>query len=154
MKKSKIIYIAIISSSTIGAMLFFLYYYDFMTSTKENEFGIHVLVVRAPPFMGGCDSPPCHYSGYVLKINSKKHVFLTGYNICKEVFCVREDGLSVSLNDEYVMTPIINDVPWKIGDNVNIQVKVSTPYNMAGSFISNPLNVSFIDLGDSKVIVD
>lgn len=154
MKKSKIIYIATISSSTIGVMLFFLHYYDFITSTKENEFGIHALVVRVPPFMGGCDNPPCHYSGYVLKVSSKKHAFLTGYNICKEIFCVSEDGLSVSLDETYVMTPIISDVPWKVGDTVNIRVKVTPLYNMAGSFIPNPQNVIFVDLGNSKVIVD
>lgn len=154
MKKSKIIYIVTISSSTIGAMLFFLYYYDFTPSTKENEFGIHALVVRAPPFMGGCDNPLCHYSGYVLKISSEKHVFLTGYNICKEIFCVREDGLSVSLDETYVVTSIISDVPWKVGDTVSIRAKVSHPYNMAGSFIANLLNMSFVDLGNSKVMVD
>ncbi|MGH2613557.1 MAG: hypothetical protein ACRDFB_10995 [Rhabdochlamydiaceae bacterium] len=154
MKKSKIIYIGIISSSTIGATLFFLYYYDFVPSTKENAFGIHALVVHTPPFMGGCDNPPCQQPDYVLKLNSKKHVFLTGYNICKGIFCVRQDGLSVPLGEAYVMTPIIRYIPWKVGDTVNIRVKVSHSYNMAGSYIPNPLNMSFVDLGNSTVIVD
>jgi hypothetical protein len=154
MKKSKIIYIGIISSSTLGITLFFLYYYDLMPSTKENEFGIHALIVSAPPFMGGCEKTPCQQSDYDLKINSKKHVFLTGYNICKEIFCIRQDGLSVPLDEAYVMTPIINHIHWKVGDTVNIRVKVSPSYNMAGGYIPNSLNTSFVDLGNSIVIVD
>jgi hypothetical protein len=154
MKKSKIIYATIISSSTMGIILLFIHYYDFMPSIKENEFMIHALVVQVPPFMGGCDNPPSHHSGYVLKINSKKHAFLTGYDICKEIFCSSENKLPVSLDEAYVMMPIVHDIHLKVGDMVNIRVKISSPYNMTGSLIPDPLNMNFVDLGNSKVIVD
>ncbi|MGI0046515.1 MAG: hypothetical protein ACREBB_04925 [Nitrosotalea sp.] len=156
--KRLIVVVALTSSLTVGISTFLAYCYDFEQSTKENEFGIKAMVVHTPPPMA-CPQTPCHFSGYMLKINSKIHAFLTGYDICKGIFCVRQDNLAVFLHVTYPTSPFVyviisGDVPWKVGDTVNIRVKASPPFNMAGNYISNPLEAKFIDLGNSQVIVD
>lgn len=157
MKRSKIVIATLTSSFIIGIAVFSVNYYDLGSYTKEDEFGIKALVVHTPPPMI-CPQTPCHFSGYMLKVNSRSHAFLTGYDICKGVFCTRQDGLSVSLDTAYPTDPFVyiiiaNNVPWKVGDTVNIRVKV-TPFNMAGNYIQNPAQTRLVNLGDSQVITD
>jgi hypothetical protein len=158
MKTLSLLIIMCLFVTGLGLAWLLVNYYDITPATKENEYGIHVLVVRVPPFMGGCEKTPCHQPEYMLKLNSKSHAFLTGYDICKGIFCVRQEGLSVSLDTAYPMDPFvyvpINTAPWKINDTVNIRLNISPPYNMAGTYIPFPYRTNFIDLGNSEVIFD
>ncbi|MBI3640705.1 MAG: hypothetical protein HY223_10440 [Thaumarchaeota archaeon] len=159
MKKSKIIYIATISSSTIGTMLFFLYYYDPTPVTKENTFGINALVIHSLGVSGCPTEESCIYHDHYLKINSKLQTFLVGYNICDGNSCVKKDGLAVSLpvldvlHPDYQKLQLPDNLPWKDGDSVNIQVKVPS-----ASIIDNTLYFDashpniWVDLGKSEIV--
>ena len=159
MKKSKIICIATISSLTIGAMLFLLYCYDSTPVTKENTFGINALGIHRPVGLG-CPTVTCHFPDYYLKINSKSKTFLVGYNICDGNSCVKQDGLAISLplvdvlHPEYQELPLPDNLPWKDGDPINIQVKVpnSFIFDSASTFDSTHAQKIWVDLGKSEIV--
>lgn len=156
MKKLKIIYVVTISSLTIGVLLFFTYY-DFTPSTKENKFGINALVIHSPLYMG-CPTVNCQ-PNYYLKINSKSTTLLLGYNICDGNSCVKQDGLAISLplvdvlHPDYRKLPLPDNLPWKDGDSVNIQVKVSGSSMMDNTlyYASTTSNI-WVDLGKSEIV--
>lgn len=141
-------------------MLFFLYCYDPAPITKENNFGINALVIHSLG-VGGCPTEEsCIYHDHYLKINSKLKTFLVGYNICDGNSCVKKDGLVVSLpvldvlHPDYQKLQLPDNLPWKDGDFVNIQVKIPNSFIFDNAFTLDSAHIQkiWIDLGKSEIV--
>jgi len=119
-----------------------------VTNVKNNDpFGIIALVIYHPPDV--CLGP-CPPNTFYLKINSKSPAYLRGYNICDDDSCTKRDDLSVLLpiNDilkpDFKMIPLPEDLRWKYGDAVHIQLEVSP--------ISDTKTALLIDHGNSTIV--
>jgi len=149
-----------IAIACIVAASVILYFtsYDPTPVTKENNFGVSALVIHSPSF--GCPIGNCTFHDHFLKINSKSKTYLIGYNICDGTSCVKQDGLSVSLpvldvlNPDYQKLPLPDNLPWKDGDSVNIQVKVpnSIIIDKVLYFDPSPTPKIWVDLGKSEIV--
>lgn len=142
----------IISGSIIPAVLlslFLLNYYDFFTPvTKENTYGVNAYVSKSPPTML-CKCP------YLISFSTKYTVAIMGFYACKGLFCVRQMDSIVLHNPPYeshTTTAIDStNVPWQVGDDVDIRLKVAPVHNGGGTSYSG-LEASMIDLGSSQVV--
>ena len=139
--------------------ILYLTIYDFTPVTKENTFGINALVIHRPPGLG-CPTVDCHFPDYYLKINSKSKTFLLGYNICDGNSCVKKDGLTISLpvtdalHPNYQELALPDNLSWKDGDLLNMQVKVPTSFilDSAFTFDSSTAKKIWVDLGKSEIV--
>lgn len=119
-----------------------------VTNVKNNDpFGIIALVIYHPPDV--CLGP-CPPNTFYLKINSKSPAYLRGYNICDDDSCTKRDDLSVLLpitdilKPNFKMIPLPEDLRWKYGDSVHIQLEVSP--------ISDTKTILLIDHGNSTIV--
>lgn len=143
--------ILIISGSVIPAVflaLMLLTYYDFFTPVaKENTYGVSAYVSKSPPTML-CKCP------YLISFSTKYTVAISGFYACKGLFCVRQMSPIVLHNPPYEshITTAIDSiyVPWQVGDNVDIRLKVDPVHNDGTGF--SDWQASMIDLGPSQVI--
>ena len=127
--------------------------------TKENTFGINALVIHRPSGLG-CPTTDCHFPDYYLKINSKSKTFLLGYDICDGNSCVKQDGLAISLplvdvlHPDYQELALPDNLPWKDGDPVSIQVKIPSSFILDSSFAfdSTHATKTWVDLGKSEIV--
>jgi len=132
--------------------------YDPTPVTKENNFGVSALVIHQPP--GGCPMEKCSPPDHFLKINSKLKTFLVGYYICDANYCVKKDGMSISLpvldvlHPDYQKLPLPDNLPWKDGDPVNIQVKVPSSSIIDNVPYFDPSHTPniWVDLGKSEIV--
>ncbi|MGI0102648.1 MAG: hypothetical protein ACREA7_08660 [Nitrosotalea sp.] len=171
----KTIHLSLIGSfciaTAIGVFIiwFFTSSYDFSTYTKDNSLGIEANVIYDynPNLM--CNFLPCHTSKtFQLNFTSKEGSELISYNICDGIFCTKKAGFENHIinagaqNHEiafgsvtsYKAGPIIlGDLPWTVGDTVDIRMKVM-PVTVLdnGSLIHYPERTMFVDLGKSKII--
>lgn len=133
--------------------------YDPTPVTKENTFGINALVIHKP-FMGCPVEEGCASHDYYLKLNSKSKTFLTGYRICDGNSCVKQDGLAISLpvadvlHPDYQEIPLPDNLPWKYGDAISIQLKIpnSFIFDNASTFDSTHIEQIWVDLGVSEIV--
>lgn len=151
--------IVVITCTVTASMVWYLTSYDPTPVTTENNFGINALVIHSPPYMA-CPTEDCKQPDYYLKINSKSKTFLIGYNICDENSCVKQDGLAISLplvdvlHPDYQKLPLPDNLSWKDGDSINIQVKVpnSFIFDNAITFDSTHTPKIWVDLGKSDIV--
>ena len=114
---------------------------------NNDPFGIIALVIYHPPDV--CLGP-CPPNTFYLKINSKSPAYLRGYNICDDDSCTKRDDLSVLLpitdilKPNFKMIPLPEDLRWKYGDSVHIQLEVSP--------ISDTKTILLIDHGNSTIV--
>ena len=156
----KTLYLAILVISCIvtAPVLWYFTSYDPTPVTKENNFGVSALVIHQPP--GGCPMEKCSPPDHFLKINSKSKTILVGYNICDGKSCVKKNGIAISLpvldvlHPDYQKLSLPDNLPWKDGDSVNIQVKVprSIIYDNALYFDPSPTPKVWVDLGNSEIV--
>ena len=132
--------------------------YDPTPVTKENNFGVSALVIHQPP--GGCPMEKCSPPDHFLKINSKSKTTLVCYNICDGNSCVKKDGIAISLpvldvlHPDYQKLPLPDNLPWKDGDSVNIQVKVPSSSIIDNILYFDPSHTPnvWVDLGKSELV--
>ncbi|SMH72663.1 hypothetical protein [Candidatus Nitrosotalea okcheonensis] len=120
-----------------------------VNTRNNNPFGITALVIYHP-FLG-CLSSGCPHNNFYLKINSNSTAYLTGYNICNKDLCAKNNTLSVLLplnailkNPNYASIELPENLKWKDGDTVTIQLEVSPN--------ANNKMTSSIDLGNSTIV--
>jgi hypothetical protein len=143
---------------TISVVWYFTSY-DPTPITKENTFGIHALVIHSPPYMT-CPTEDCRQPDYYLKINSRLKTFLIGYNICDGNSCIKQDGLAIPLTNsnsippDYQKVRLPDNLPWKDGDLISIQVKIPTTFisDSAFTFDSSTTQKVWVDLGKSEIV--
>lgn len=150
--------VIVITCIITAFMVWYFTSYDPTSVTKENNFGIHALVIHSPPYMA-CPTEDCKQPDYYLKINSKSKTLLVGYYICDGNSCVKKDGIAIPLqvldvlHPDYKKLPLPNDLSWKDGDSVNIRVKVSN-----SSIVGDALYFDFhtpyiwVDLDKSDIV--
>ncbi|MDE1763905.1 MAG: hypothetical protein KGH88_06640 [Thaumarchaeota archaeon] len=156
----KTLYVAIIAIPCIiaASVMWYLTSYDPTPVTTENNFGVNVLVIHSPLYME-CPTEDCKQPDYYLKINSKSKVLLEGYDICDGNSCIKKDGIAIPLpvldvlHPDYAKLPLPNDLPWKDGDSVDIQVKVPNS-SMIGNVLYFDLSTpsTWVDLGKSEIV--
>ena len=153
----------------IYTIWFFTSSYDFSTYIKDNQLGIEANVIYDyNPYLM-CPQLPCHaYNTLQLNFTSKDGSELIAYNVCDGIFCTKKEGFEnhvISVHPKnaainfggvtaYTASPVmLGDLSWKVGDKVNIRVKVM-PVTMLdnGSLIRYPEKTMFVDLGESKII--
>ena len=123
--------------------------------STENDFGINALVVHKP-FMGCPVVENCIHPDYYLKMNSQSKTFITGYNICDRNSCVKQVGFHISLplvdvlHPDYQELPLPDNLPWKDGDFVDIQVKA--PSALIMGITNSSIPTIWIDLGMSEIV--
>jgi len=141
--------IAIISGSLVSGIVLslLLNYYDFFTpAITENTYGIKGEVIRSLPEML-CPCP------YMISFSAQKGVAIQDFFICKDSACIKQDTRFVLDPPKYsqARTAIKNEnVPWHVGDNVDIHVKFS-PLQYDGSVHYSDMNARLLDLGTSVV---
>src|SRR5574338_1245248 len=161
MTEMKILRLAMIVIGSIATafVVWNIMNYDATPITKENTFGINALVIHRPIGLG-CPITDCHFPDYYLKINSKLKTFLVGYNICDGISCIKKDGMAIPLpvidvlHPDYQELPLPDNLPWKDGDSVSIQVKIpnSFIFDNATSFDSTNDPKIWVDLGKSEIV--
>lgn len=114
---------------------------------NNNPFGIISLVIYSPP--AACLGP-CGPYDFHLKISANSTAYLLGYNICDGDSCTKRNDLSIllpitdMLRPDFAMIGLPEDLKWKFGDAINIQLEVSsTPDNKTASLL---------DLGNSTIV--
>ncbi|HET6458173.1 MAG TPA: hypothetical protein VFG24_04770 [Nitrosopumilaceae archaeon] len=150
--------IIVIACIVAASVIWYFTSYDPTPVTKENNFGISALVIHSPMSMG-CPTEYCTLHEHYLKINSKSKTFLVGYNICDGNSCVKKDGMSISLpvldvlHPGYQRLPLPDNLPWKDGDAVNIQVKVPNA-SIIDNAITYPTHTPkiWVDLGKFEIV--
>lgn len=149
-----------ICCSIIG--IFAIWYvtnHDFTPITKENTFGINALMIHSSAGMQ-CPTEDCHYPDHYLKITSRSNTFLVGYNICDGNSCVKQDGLAIPLHNsnsippDYQKVRLPDNLSWKDGDLINIQVKILTTIvsDNVSTFDSSTAQKVWVDLGKSEIV--
>jgi hypothetical protein len=169
----KTLHLAIIIGGTVATGIYIIWFftnsYDFSAFTKDNPLGIEANVIyNYNPYLM-CPFLPCHPSEtFQLNFTSKEGSELISYNICDGIFCIKKDsfenhiinahaqitGVSFGRTTAYKASPVmLGDLSWKVGDTVNIRVKVM-PVTVLdnGSLIRYPEKIMFVDLGESKII--
>lgn len=120
-----------------------------MASTNANvPFGIIALIVYSPPDL--CLKTSCPPNNFYLKINANSTAYLIGYDICDDNSCTEKNDLSILLpvqdvlRPDFKLIPLSENLQWKYGGNVHIQVKVSST--------SDNKTATMIDLGNSTIV--
>jgi hypothetical protein len=173
--KMKTLHISIIAGVCVAIALviymvwLFTSSYDFSTYTKDNPLGIEANVIYNYNLDLMCPQLPCHASNtFQLNFTSNEGSELIAYNICDGIFCTKKAGFDNNIPYVHLTIAAINfggvptysagpvmlgDLLWKVGDTVNIRVKVM-PVTILdnGSLIHYPEKIMFVDLGESKII--
>ena len=169
----KTLHLAIIIGGTVAIGIYIIWFftnsYDFSTSTKDNPLGIEAKVIYAYNRDLMCQFLPCHTSKiFQLNFTSKQGSELISYNICDGIVCTKKDSFENHVINAHAQNPsisfgritayqaspvILGDLSWKVGDTVNIRIKVM-PVTLLdnGSLIRYPEKIMFVDLGESKII--
>lgn len=159
----KIIFISITIPSLIAVLIFanWANSYDFSPSTKENPYGFEAVLAYQRNLTHSCMIPPCHpVDVFTFSFHSEKPAWLVGYNICGGISCIKANGGKnyqsasphLSENVEKWAFSTIGNLPWKVGDTVNIRVKVMPAIILEDGRVVEGNRTDFIDLGESKVI--
>jgi hypothetical protein len=161
--------VCIATAIGIYIIWFFTSSYDFSTYAKDNPLGIEAKVIYDyNPYLM-CPFSPCHTSKtFQLNFTSKQGSELMAYNICDGIFCIKKDSFESRIINAQAQNPsiafgrvnayeagpiILGDLPWKVGDTVNIRVK-AMPVTLLdnGSLVRYPEKTMSVDLGESKII--
>ena len=164
MKRIVLLAIIISATSGLGLTWYLASSFDFQPATEENPLGIQAVVAYVHDIKTSCQISPCGpFNALMFKVISKEDVQLWEYNICNGIHCIRGGGAGfLRGTTEWDGMPqawgggTIGNLPWKVGDNVWIRVKVApvtiTNDGFEEEIIPQPENVMFIDLGTSKII--
>lgn len=140
--------------------------FDYALSTKENPYGIQALVTYShPKFSDNIEKSVQQKMENVLwfRYNSEKSFVLMGYYICNGILCIKNlGGESHSPSvPEMVNQPerwagsTLGNLPWKVGDIVDIKVKVAAVIiqndGKEERIIPDYDKEMVIDLGESKI---
>jgi hypothetical protein len=141
----------------IGIVWFFLSSYDFTPITKENGYGIEVKLVYSESYLPFMCPVPCEGTHFSLEVTSEKNAFLRGYNICNGITCVKNDGSNVFLRsgapaEDHSLIGVFGIESWKVGDTVDIRVKVTDAVPTADHYAPDESKLVFVDLGETKII--
>ncbi|HJU13603.1 MAG TPA: hypothetical protein VJ792_04030 [Candidatus Nitrosotalea sp.] len=135
--------------------------YDFEPTTNENPFGMNATISYRGGTTGSCHSQNCMPGdNLVLTYRSGKPVEITSYNICGGLYCILQQGISSYGQEGTQDHPVwgdsirIKDAPWKVGDTVDIRLKVVPVGLSKEGIVPESENTLFIDLGDSKIRMD
>jgi len=173
--KSRSLRIAIITFPFLvtGLLLFLLVMYgltiidfDFAFSNKNNPYGIQAIVAYSPEEFSYLKEKSIQQQQNDIlwfRYYSQEPIYLLGYYICNGIFCLKklDDGSYSPIALELVNQPkkwagtTLGDLPWKIGDTVNIKVKVA-PVIIQKDEGEEKIGLNYekvivIDLGESKI---
>jgi len=160
-KKAKVFVIIIPLATTIGLIWSFTNSYDFAPSTKENPFGVEARLVYEHNMRISCPIEPCGpLNAFVLKHNSREPVQFVAFNICGGIFCIKQEGFGghgppapeLASQPEKWGGGTVGQIPWSIGDVVDIRVKVKPAHILEDGKVVFDEKIWFIDLGESKII--
>jgi len=91
MKKIVLLAVSVPTLIAGGIIYYVAISYDFTPSTRENEFGISAKLAYSDSYLPiMCPISSCQSTHFKLVVSSQKDIFLRGYNICKEIFCVKK----------------------------------------------------------------
>jgi hypothetical protein len=153
--KTRLLIIAIIAF-VVGAVGYLVLFYDLAPSTRVNEFGISARIVHGFDDRIMCPTEPCDTSIYLMHIHSEMPGFVTGYNICKGITCISIDDSQLFVGPENdprnQIVYLSRDVPWQVGDIVNIRLDVAGSVSVDGKNYPDPQKRIHLDLGNSIVV--
>ena len=148
-----IIGIIVVVVGTAGYLVFF---YDLAPTTTVNNFGISARIIHGFDDRIMCPTGPCYTSIYLMHINSEMPGFVTGYNVCKGLACIINADLQVFVGPENdprnQIVYLSNNVPWQVGDIVNIRLDVSDSVSVDGKNYPDSHKSIHLDLGNSMVV--
>lgn len=122
-------------------------WYSDENAAKTNPLGVLALIIYHPPDV--CLGP-CPPNTFYLKINSVSSAYLLGYNICDANSCAKRNDLSILLPTKDILHPnfqmigLPEDLKWKHGDAVRIQLYLSST--------NDNKTASSLDLGNSIIV--
>jgi len=157
-RKTKLAVIAVPIAITAALSWYFVSSYDFAPSTTDNPFGVRAELVYVKDLKISCPIQPCGpLNAYMFRYNSQKPVQLVSYNICGGVFCIKREGFGsygIGGNETHRTWgggQTVGDIPWKVGDTVNIRVKVKPVEILENGKVMPKDEMFFIDVGKSKI---
>lgn len=138
---------------------------DFSNSVSDNPLGIDAKVVYEVDTLVSCIKkcvmPPTPH----LILSSQNGIWFVSYDICDGVSCKKDKINSpyvhlINIPKNYsgatgqeVSHINLQDLPWKIGDFVDIKVKAyPAEFTIDGQIIKYPKRIMTVDLGKSKII--
>lgn len=158
MRKIKLAVIAVPIAITIVLGWYFARSYDFAPSTTDNPFGIQAELVYVKDLKISCPMQPCGpLDAFGFRYTSQKPVQLVAYNICGGIFCIKREGFGsygIGGNETHRTWgggQTVGDIPWKVGDTVNIRVKVKPVEILEDGKVMPKDGIFFIDVGKSKI---
>jgi hypothetical protein len=152
--------IIIIASVSLGSSIwYFASFYDFAPSTTDNPFGINATVSYVHDLKITCPLPSCGpLNAFILSYASQKPVQLISYNICGGIYCIKQENFAsyerggTSNSPMWGGSTTLGNIPWKIGDTVDIRLKIQPVIiKENGDIVPEPEKMMFIDLGLSKI---
>jgi|CXWL01.1.fsa_nt_gi hypothetical protein len=153
--KTRLLIIGIIAF-VVGAAGYLVIFYDLTPSTTVNDFGISARIVHGFDDRIMCRIEPCDTSIYLMHIHSEMPGFVTGYNICKGLACIRNDELQLFVGPENdprnQIVYLSKNVPWQVGDIVNIRLEVAGSVSVDGKNYPDTHKRLHLDLGNSIVV--
>lgn len=158
-RKTKLASIVVPIAITVWLGGYFANSYDFAPSTTDNPFGIRAELVYVKNLKISCPMQPCvPLSAFGFRYTSQKPVQLVAYNICGGISCIKREGFGsygIGGNEEHRIwggSETVGDIPWKVGDTVNIRVKVKPVQILENGEVVPQDKIFFIDVGKSKII--
>lgn len=132
--------------------------YAFGSSTKANPFGLDATLSYQHDLRASCPMTNCGpLNAFVLSYSAEKLIQLVSYNICGGLYCVLQECLASYGQGGTVGHPVwggnitVSDAPWKVGDTVDIRLRVQPVGITNKGIIPESENMLFIDLGESKI---
>ncbi|MGQ0796223.1 MAG: hypothetical protein ACT4N5_08600 [Nitrosopumilaceae archaeon] len=138
--------------------------FDFAFSNKNNPYGIQAIVAYSPEESSHIKEKSIQQQDVLwFRYYSQEPIHLLGYYICNGIFCLKklDDGSFSPTTLELANQPkkwagsTLGDLPWKIGDIVNIKVKVAPVIIQTDEgeekIVPDYEKVMVIDLGKLKI---
>lgn len=150
MRKTKLAVIVVPIAITAILGWYFARSYDFAPSTTDNPLGLQAELVYVKDLKISCPIHPCGpLNAYMFRYNSQEPVQLVAYNICGGIFCIKRENFGSYSPGGGQGT--VGDIPWKVGDVVNIRVKVKPVEILENGKVMPKDGIFFIDVGKSKI---
>jgi hypothetical protein len=143
-RKIKLVVIAVVIAIITVLGWYFASSYDFAPSTTDNPFGVQATLEYVKDLKISCPISPCDpLNAFMLSYHSKKPVQIVSYNICGGIFCIKRDGIGYSLGGG---RGTVGEIPWRLGDTVDIRVKVKPVEILEDGKVMPKDEMYFIDL--------
>lgn len=117
-------------------------------SGSINPSGVTALVIYKPP--DSCLGFSCLPYTFYLKMNANSTAYLTGYDICGNDLCVKNNTLSVLLPMKnilvanYAFIGLSDNKKWNYGDSIDIKLELSSSGNGKDAY--------FLDIKNSTIV--